>query len=150
MSFAVAAASEYWVKTNAPEGEDLILQMDIENYEFPAIVSTPLETLKRFRIIVMEVHFANQWATPLCAEFVQAFFDKLLTHFYVVHSHPNNNCELTTLQGIEIPEVFELTFLRKDRATPMGYVTELPHPLDAHNSSKMPPFDLPKSMYSHE
>lgn len=140
---------ESWVKTQSETG-DFILQMDIEGHEFSTIIATPVEILKRFRIIAMEIHWVKSWNDPLCGEFVQAFFDKLLEHFYVVHNHPNNHSDKTMLHEIEVPEVFELTLLRKDRSEIIDYVKTLPHPLDRHNAHHRPAFNLPQSMYYKE
>jgi hypothetical protein len=137
---------EFWVRNKAKEG-DLILQMDIEGGEYTTILATPIDILRRFRIIAIEIHNAQAWFSPIAWEIVQTFFTKLLQDFHVVHNHPNNNCPFIEADGLLVPTVFELTLLRKDRATSEGYVTEFPHPLDQPNVLDKPDRPLPKELY---
>ena len=51
---------ETWVRDKAGDG-DLILQMDIEGSEYETIIATPVDILRRFRIIAMEIHYAEAW-----------------------------------------------------------------------------------------
>ena len=142
---------EFWVRSKAPSNwwnGDLILQMDIEGSEYQTILATPIDILRRFRIIAMEIHNAECWFNnPIAWECVNTFFAKLLDDFLVVHNHPNNNCPFIEVDGILIPMTFELTLLRKDRAAPEGYCTQFPHPLDQPNVMNKDDRPLPKSMY---
>ena len=140
---------EYWVRNKSNEG-DLILQMDIEGAEYQTILATPIDILRRFRIIAIEIHNAQSWFSPIAWETVQAFFQKLLADFHVVHNHPNNNCPFIDADEILMPTVFELTLLRKDRAAPEGFVTDFPHPLDQPNVLDKPDRPLPPSMYGEQ
>ena len=65
----------------------------------------------------------------------------------MVHNHPNNNCGNVAAGDILLPRVFELTLLRKDRSEALGFVEDLPHPLDARNVLDMPELKLPKEWY---
>lgn len=139
---------EYWVRNKAPDNNDLLLQMDIEGAEYQTIIATPIDILRRFRIIVMEVHHVEAWFNnPIAWETMQDFFSKLLADFHVVHLHPNNNCPFIEADGILLPTVFEMTLLRKDRAIPEGYCDTFPHPLDQPNVLDKPDRPLPVSMY---
>ena len=139
---------EYWVRNKAGGLGDLILQMDIEGAEYQTIIATPLDILRRFRIIAIEVHDVQAWFNnPIAWETVQDFFSKLLSDFRVVHLHPNNNCPFIDADGILLPTVFEMTLLRKDRAIPEGYCDTFPHPLDQPNVLDKPDRPLPVSLY---
>jgi len=139
---------EFWVKKEAPLTGDLLLQMDIEGAEYQTIIATPIDILRRFRIIVIEIHDVQAWFNnPIAWETVQDFFSKLLADFRVVHNHPNNNCPFIDVDGFLMPTVFELTLLRKDRAIPEGYCDQFPHPLDQPNVTNKDDRPLPKSMY---
>jgi FkbM family methyltransferase len=46
---------ESWIKDNKSDDE-MLLQMDIEGAEYQVILDTPSETLRRFRILVIEFH----------------------------------------------------------------------------------------------
>lgn len=123
---------ETWMKSQAefPLTSDFLLQMDIEGGEYLTLLATPQEWLRRFRIIVLEIHYVECWAHPLFFNTVEAMFEKLLVDFHVVHNHPNNHGALLDLNGFHAPQFFEMTFLRRDRAAAAGYCTTFPHPLD--------------------
>jgi hypothetical protein len=106
-----------WIEQKNVSENDLLLQMDIEGAEFQTLLSVPTRVLKRFRIIVLEIHFLeavkNRWAFE---HLYQPFFEKILKDFDLVHLHPNNCCGTWTLGSIEYPRILELTLHRKDRA----------------------------------
>lgn len=120
---------------------DLMMQMDIEGYEYEVINQTPRETLSRFRVIVVEFH-------NLC------FFDrkkfralkKIVETHSCLHIHPNNCCGTTQIRTLTIPTVMEFTFLRKDRVGRFDFETKFPHPLDRDNTSR-PTMRLPECWY---
>jgi len=126
---------------------DYILQMDIEGGEYTTLLCAPPDVLVKFRIIAVEIHNVQTWFDSLAWPVVTTFFEKLLEDFYVVHNHPNNNCPFIEADGILMPTVFELTFLRKDRADPTGYCTEFPNPLDMPNVLDKPDRPLPEGWY---
>ena len=104
--------------------------MDIEGGEYLTLLAAPQALLKRFRIMVIEIHDIECWAYPLFFNTVEAMFEKILTDFYPVHNHPNNHGALLNLNGFSAPQFFEITFLRKDLSEVTGYCREFPHPLD--------------------
>ena len=123
---------------------DLLLQMDIEGAEYEALLSTPDEVLRRFRIMAIEFHNIETWAQKDYLSIVEATFDKLLKQFYVVHNHPNNAMGIVDLHGFKAPRLFEITLIRKDRAQQVhGYAT-LPHSLDRPNLIDRPDIIFPE------
>lgn len=134
-----------WVKEKSPTG-DLLLQMDIEGAEYRNLLSVSDETLSRFRIIVLEVHDLSQIANAAIRRNVIApFFKRLSTFFTNIHAHPNNCQGEFTIPGtnIGIPNVLELTYIRKDRLGAARYAPLLPHPLDvSRNVPRRPPLFL--------
>ncbi len=123
--------------------KDLLLQMDIEGDEYLSILSINEELLSKFRIIIIEMHHIECWSNPLIFNFVEAFFNKILKNFHVVHNHPNNHGKLLNLNGFIAPQFMEITFLRKDRSPPIGYCREFPHSLDRPCFSGNPELILP-------
>jgi len=137
-----------WVNSSgiAPDA-DLILQMDIEGFEYETLLSMPDELMQRFRIIVIEFHRLHHlWSRPFF-RVASTAFNKLLQTHSVVHLHPNNNRPLFYMQGIEIPRLMEFTFLRNDRFGTFEYANCFPHPLDRDNTGKKPVV-LPDCWYS--
>lgn len=62
-------------------------------------------------------------------------FEKLYRNFSICHVHPNNCCGIKTINGVEIPRVFEVTFLRNYHVARLRRDgrPSLPHPLDRKN-----------------
>ena len=128
-----------WVASKDVADGDLLLQMDIEGAEYEVLSSAPKELLGRFRVIAIELHHLEHILTnKFSAIGFGAFLDVLKEQFEVVHIHPNNNRRPVVHEGIEIPPVIEVTFLRKDRfsETPSSQGVTLPNPLDADNSKR--------------
>ena len=146
---SVHTTLDTWVRNqdDLSSSADLLLQMDIEGGEYLSLLSASEEILKRFRIIVVEIHFVPSWGDPTFFKVVEAFFEKLLKQFYVVHIHPNNCCGLINLGGFLAPRVFELTLLRKDRSEPKGFCEKFPHRLDRANLVDRDDLILPENWY---
>lgn len=137
-----------WVNANVPPSSgDLILQMDIEGHEWLTLAATSDQTLSRFRIIVLELHFLNLVSEGLSWLF-KPVLDKLSKHFDVVHLHANNVVPLEHSRERLMTPYLEVTFHRKDRITQRGEMTQYPHPLDRDNVPEMPSVNLPLKMFS--
>jgi hypothetical protein len=126
-----------WVSDRAPDAtSDLLLQMDIEGAEYLTLLACPTDVLKRFRVIVLELHDLHLLATRSASALVfMPLFRRLSRHFVVVHAHANNTGTVDLTTGIDIPELLELTLLRKDRVEIEDGDVHLPHPLDRPNDS---------------
>lgn len=134
-----------WVASKPIEDLDLILQMDIEGSEWAVLQSIPPEVLKKFRIIVIELHDVDEMMTSVHSlEKVGKVFEKLSSDFISVHLHANNCCPPIRFRGLEIPRVIEVTLLRKDRflMTDDRHPAQIPHPLDIRNLANRRPVGL--------
>lgn len=130
---------EDWVggTVNATEG-DLLLQMDIEGCEYETLLSTPASLLARFRILVVEFHHLDHlFSEPMFAIYSQVF-EKILAGHTCVHIHPNNFRPSLKVNGLEVPQLAEFTFLRNDHIARAGFADRFPHPLDHDNTSNAP------------
>jgi hypothetical protein len=136
-----------WVDGATPQDGDLLLQMDIEGYEYEVIFNAPAELLSRFRIMVCEFHWLEMmWSKPFLRILSRAF-DKIHQTHTCVHIHPNNFRAGMKHRGIDIPSLLEFTFLRNDRVKSPRPATSFPHPLDCDNTrnTAMP---LPSCWYN--
>jgi hypothetical protein len=122
---------------------DLLLQMDIEGAEYEVVLSTPLELLASFRIIVLELHWLERLFDPVAYAIMKSCFEKLLSRFYVVHMHPNNCGGVIDYNGIEIPDVMEMTLYNRNRGAPGMFRSDYPHALDVDNCKDRPSVILP-------
>lgn len=126
---------------------DLILQMDIEGFEYQVIANTPDQLLDQFRILVIEFHSLDRLFDPWSFELLESCFEKLLEHFCVAHIHPNNDAGTVKRKDLEIPEVLEFTFLNKKRVSRTKPKTNFPHKLDQDNFPTKRPLNLPECWY---
>jgi hypothetical protein len=136
-----------WVNRKAPNLKNGILQMDIEGYEYSIILSTPLEILKKFKIIVIEFHDLDYLFDRFGFNLINLSFEKLLQDFEIVHIHPNNYLTPINFKNYSIPPLMEFTFLRKDRVKEKRLATTFPHPLDSRNVLSKADVELPRSWY---
>lgn len=143
---------DQWIEMYCPvpKAGDLMLQIDIEGAEYRNLLDAGPAVLGRFRIIVIELHALLMLNSP---ESERTEVARLLhclgqTHL-CVHAHPNNCGGVGFVDestGMDIPNVIELTLLRRDRfvGVPSGWIPpQLPHVLDIYsNSQRLPPVHL--------
>lgn len=87
--------------------KDIFLKMDIEGAEFEWMDSCSEKQLESIKQVVIEVHWPNtdeKW---------KAIFGRLVNTHWLVHVHGNNHCGCYTIDGRPVPEVLELTYIRK-------------------------------------
>jgi hypothetical protein len=124
-----------WVRTALPYSQaDLLLQIDIEGFEYETILNMSDALVGRFRVIAAEFHTLDQlWSRPFFGIAARAF-EKILRTHSCVHIHPNNCTGPIVRDGLSIPPVMEFTFLRNDRMKGEGFAVDFPNPLDADNT----------------
>jgi hypothetical protein len=136
-----------WVAASLPASkEDLILQIDIEGYEYESFLGMSDDLMRRFRIIVAEFHDIDHLWNLLFFRLASRTFDKILQTHKCVHIHPNNCLPPLIKDGISLPPMLEFTFLRNDRDFNPSYLDKFPHPLDFDNTN-LPHIALPKCWY---
>lgn len=139
---------EDWCNDSGVGTGDLLLQMDIEGAEWPVLLDCCTETLKRFRIMVLELHDMSALFSRLGFCILSAALRKVLATHHVVHIHPNNDGPIDRFRDLEIPRSLEMTLLRSDRSFEEGFATSFPHPLDADCVVRKPSIDLPAAWYA--
>jgi hypothetical protein len=127
---------------------DMILQMDIEGFEYEVILSTPDELMKQFRILVIEFHFLDKLFDKFSFGIISSCFEKLLQNFHVVHIHPNNVAGTIGRAGVDLPSIIECTFLNKNRVSVTKPQRIFPHKLDSDCVKERPTLTLPKCWYA--
>lgn len=137
-----------WVASSLPGSQtDLMLQIDIEGYEYETFISISDSLMRRFRIIVAEFHYLDQlWSRPFF-RLASRMFEKILQTHTCIHIHPNNGFRPLNKSGLTILPIAEFTFFRNDRIYNPSYANVFPHPLDFDNTDN-PHLPLPKCWYS--
>jgi hypothetical protein len=124
---------------HAPKEGDLLLQMDIEGAEYDVLATVSDRVLQRFRIIVIEMHNFETAFQVVAYGRIQLALSRLAKFHEIVHIHPNNFGWLVRSNDVEMPDVLEITYLRKDRAKfAASSDPSIPHPLDFANTPERP------------
>jgi len=116
---------------------DFILKIDIEGAEWEILDSLDIYTLSKFRQIVLEFHDFSYPYFQDRFDMTCRVLDKLnLTHAPICF-HPNNGGRFATIAGTPIPDVIEVTYIRRSdyqiSQGESGQVEELTH---ANNPDK--------------
>ncbi len=116
-----------------------LLKFDVEGAEYELLAAAGPDALQAFPVITCEIHGLAGLQDPV---FYQRALDciRLLTrHHAPVHLHANNYGIVALIAGIAVPDVLELSLLRRD----LGVTAELardpvPGPLDRPNHPMNP------------
>ena len=129
-----------WVNDSVEDNDtDLMLQIDIEGFEYEVFLSATEKLMKRFRVIVVEFHELDKLFVESSYRFMSRVFQKILSTHTCVHIHPNNVFPSVKRGDIIIPPIMEFTFIRHDRLSPGAIpATQFPHPLDADCTDNAP------------
>lgn len=137
MDHGIYMSLDRWVADSLPEDpdSDLLLQMDIEGFEYEVINAMSQKLLNRFRIIVIEFHSFDRIFDKQFFQVLNRVFDKLLINHSIVHIHPNNYGSVLRVEDMDIPNYLEFTLVRNDSVKTDKYVKYGTHPLDQDNVS---------------
>ena len=138
---------------------NIFMKMDIEGHEFrimPTIIEKNL--MKKIKQLVIEIH------SPGDIQMFPSYFiglsdidnnkmfdllNKINNTHTLVHFHANNGCKMQEIDGIKLPHVFELTYIRNDFVIKKIKNTEpLPTKLDMKNIDSKDDYILEGFPYS--
>ena len=104
--------------------KNIFLKIDIEGHEFRLLPSLfENDNMKKIKQLVVEIHspadihlYPNYFRglQDINNNFMFNCLEKINETHVLTHFHANNGCKLTEIDGIKIPHVFELTYVRKD------------------------------------
>lgn len=122
-----------------------ILQMDIEGAEYDVLTYESIDLLASFSTIIIEFHGLQKLFNRDFLRMFSAIFEKIFTHFSICHVHPNNCCGIAELDGVGVPRVMEITFIRNDQLARFASKDKviLPHALDRQNAASKPDIVMP-------
>lgn len=131
-------------KINSQSGK--ILQMDIEGGEYEVLIYEDSKTLSSFSTMIIEFHFLQKIFEKDFLKMVSTIFEKIYKNFSICHVHPNNFCGVAELDGIVVPRVLEITFIRNDyiKKCSSNEKIVLPHRLDRKNVSNKKEIFMPE------
>jgi hypothetical protein len=108
---------ETWINQKAPDvaegaSGDLMLQMDIEGAEWGILSNSAEQTLRRFQVLIVEVHELQKVFQQSGLDEVNAFLENLEKTHKLVFTHVNNGDILVRHRQVIVPPLVELVFLR--------------------------------------
>ncbi|HZE91738.1 MAG TPA: FkbM family methyltransferase [Rhizobacter sp.] len=116
-----------------------MLKFDIEGAEYEVLQATNADHLADYEIIACEVHDFDKLGDADFFASVHAAFEKLNQHHVPIHLHANNYQSFVLVEGVPIPKVLEVAFLRKDLDSFPNLSNEpIPGPLDRPNHPGRP------------
>ena len=122
-----------------PQARHPVLKFDTEGAEWDALAATSSEDLARFDVIAGEFHGFHNLNHRSVYDRIRAVLEKIRHTHLPVHLHANNATGIRLVQGVPVPPLLEITFVRRDAASFGGHSTEpIPGPLDRPNMADRP------------
>jgi hypothetical protein len=118
------------MKNGHQSASDLLLKCDIEGWEWLVLRETESSILKKFRQIVVEIHEFYFIGSAEHGDNARATFANIISTHQLVHIHGNNAAPLCNVGGIALPNVVEMTFVRKDAFSLVASDETFPTALD--------------------
>ena len=122
----------------APEGDRILVKMDIDGAEFPTLLKAPPNLFRRVSQLAIEIHGLSLFNNDALN-----LLDTLDQHFILTHIHGNNFAPLQEWDDILVPEVLELTYVSRSLASnAKPTLDSFPSALDAANNPEKADYDL--------
>jgi len=125
-----------------PNESDLILKIDIEGSEWKVLSDLSQTSLLRFRQIIAEFHDLHRIADDKLFSDIRSTLKKLNKSHELINIHVNNWSAFQIIEGIPMPDVIEVLYLRRDssssknsRITTLNYLGDMPNNPDLSDCS---------------
>lgn len=117
----------------------LSLKFDVEGAEYGALSTTSSRELSFFDVVVGEFHRLDDLADRRSHAKMRGVFLRLDRTHCPVHLHANNYGGISFVEGVPIPKVIEVTYLRRSLDVFERHSEEpIPGPLDRPNREGVP------------
>jgi methyltransferase FkbM-like protein len=120
------------------DDSDLILKMDVEGAEWETLSAATPDVLCRFEQIVFEAHGLTGVVDGAQRAKVRRVLANLDASHTLFHVHANNATPLGMVEGLPIPDLLELSYVRTDLVTRTPSTTLYPTALDMPNTRRGP------------
>lgn len=97
-----------------PKSDDYILKIDIEGSEWEVLDEVDARMLEQFSQIIVEFHDLHKHIVNLQVSRITKVLSKMRIFHDVVNFHPNNFGDFEIIGNHPIPDIFEVTYLRRD------------------------------------
>lgn len=133
----------FLIRENGHSGKNLLLKMDIEGYEYPAIDAMSEDDISCFTQITCEMHDLQDLLFDFERhQLISRCLTRILSHMHCVHLHANNVGGVVEAHGVSLPRLLEITFVRKDLGRNFVRSDDLRKDLDRENNPDLPAIDI--------
>ena len=113
------------------QDSEIIFKMDIEGDEYSILNSISEKNLNKIRILVIELHDLRHLRNYFFFKTFEKIISRLNNVFYICHLHANNSSKIKNIGGFNVPDMLEMTLIRKDRIKNFsGEYADIPHKFD--------------------
>ena len=117
----------------------LLLKFGIEGGEYDILEQLGPDELAPFEVVVCELHDLDRLSDPGFYQRVRRSLETLTRHHVPIHVHANNYRGFAVAAGVPVPEVLEVSLLRRDLdCFPERSREPMPGPLDRPNHPLRP------------
>ena len=110
-------------ETHLPNVENVLLKMDVEASEYSGLYHSSLDSISKFAAICCELHAFEHLNKPGVYRLIFQVLHKLKFTHTIISLIPNNACPVYFYDGLPIPQLLEVTFLRNDYVTDRKILT---------------------------
>ena len=121
---------------------DLLMRMNLEGNEWDVLQSLDVTTLAQFSQIIVEFHKMFDVVSIDRMQKILAVFNKLHEFHQVIHLHGSNNNRIGAIEGIALPDLLEITFVRRDDLIFTDCTDSFPRAIDRPNNPSSPDYLL--------
>lgn len=131
---------ETLMKKNGHANVDgMVLKMDVEGCEWDILANIDINVLEQFDQIVMEMHGLNDSSKR---DVIMAAISKLVDKHFVTHIHANNYSYVEYYGKYILPNVIEVTLLKRSKYQKMQNTPSLPLEIDAPCNPQLPDIQI--------
>lgn len=122
-----------------PSAQHKLLKFDIEGAEYEIFKSLSAIDLAQFEVICCELHNIEKLNDAEFFAKAHHLLSTLHANHAPIHLHANNYMSFIMVEGVPIPNVLEITYLRRDLDSFSDFSNEpIPGPLDRPNNPYKP------------
>jgi hypothetical protein len=122
---------------------NIFVKMDIEGGEYPWLLNLTDDQLNKIKQMTIEFHGINNSTYNTSQSDKIKCFEKLANTHYPIHIHGNNCGGLTTVNNNQVPDVVEVTYIKKNLLqNPTENKNKLPIPNLDNGNNGNPDYNL--------
>jgi hypothetical protein len=99
---------------NLQHAQDLILKCDMRGQEWSCLSRVTSAWYAHFEQMVIEFHDLHNLRDPGFRDWVYQIWEQITRTHVAIHVHARNTSHVNWISGVRVPEVIQVTFVRRD------------------------------------